>query len=196
MPTTLTDLPHFTVSEIRFEGNDRVLVGAFDTLEGVRDGRCWLYVSETESLIGDLQGLSPETHAAEFIDPFWEEDRHAKIGTSFPWVEGYWQAFHVSMILDQNSSWQLREYRPSDAVATHSEGSRVLSKQSGPATELPAGAEIIRNGWDHEHCELCSTRIGSGGAVTGYVDAKDRWLCSECYEHFAKERDLSFLKAV
>ena len=28
--------------------------------------------------------------------------------------------------------------------------------------ELPSGVVIIKNGWDHEHCELCWTNVNPG----------------------------------
>jgi hypothetical protein len=52
---------------------------------------------------------------------------------------------------------------------------------------------VVRGGWDHEHCELCRGKIGVGGAPVGYRDNDDQWLCESCYDHYAKQHDLSFL---
>lgn len=45
-----------------------------------------------------------------------------------------------------------------------------------------------RPDWDHEHCELCFEKIGTGGLPGGYATAdRYRWLCPECWRDFREE---------
>ena len=111
-------------------------------------------------------------------------------GVSYPWVDGYWQAYHVAMIL--NGQWQARLFSPAPARYFRQDGVTGWQPEGAP---LPEGAEDlgVREGaWDHEHCELCNARIGASGDPHGYVDAEDHWLCTDCYRRYAVPRDVSF----
>lgn len=47
-----------------------------------------------------------------------------------------------------------------------------------------------RPDWDHEHCELCFEKIGTGGIAGGYATADEyRWLCPVCWRDFHEEFD-------
>jgi hypothetical protein len=50
-------------------------------------------------------------------------------------------------------------------------------------------AEIVKGGWDHEHCGLCWTEISlaPGNQSAGYTDGKG-WLCIACFEHYIATR--------
>jgi hypothetical protein len=55
--------------------------------------------------------------------------------------------------------------------------------------------QIIKGGWDHEHCYLCRSRIGRAGARYGYYSKADNdWLCGSCYRKFIARHDLRFLQ--
>jgi hypothetical protein len=47
--------------------------------------------------------------------------------------------------------------------------------------ELPPEAQVIANGWDHEHCELCNTHIDPGDYA--YTKTDDLWVCLPCFEN-------------
>jgi len=48
-------------------------------------------------------------------------------------------------------------------------------------------------GWNHEECELCYAHVGWRGLPYGYTDRHRRWLCRDCYERYAAQRDLGFI---
>lgn len=62
--------------------------------------------------------------------------------------------------------------------------------------DIPKGAvfhyaaryTLPRPGWDHEHCELCFEKIGTGGIPGGYATVDEyRWLCPVCWQDFHEE---------
>ena len=117
-------------------------------------------------------------------------------GATFPWLDHYWQPYHLAMILAPAEGWERRTF-----VATPARYFRqgtVTGWQELDAL-LPEGAMDlgVRDGaWDHEHCELCNARIGAAGSAEGYVDPDARWLCSACYETYAVSHDVSFAAEV
>ncbi len=188
----LSDLPHFVIDTVRDADTTPRLVGHFTALASVREGRSWLYDPE-EPLIGDLEELVPTERRAVFATPDWTSRSRAQPGAALPWIDGYWQAYHVAMILQAPSTWQRTEFVPSDAQYFELAGQRGWQPVGA---DLPNGAvarEVVQGGWDHEHCELCQSKIGIGGAAVGYRDHLERWLCESCYNRYAKPRDLSFL---
>jgi len=192
MITRLEDLPAFEVQRISGT-SDPELDGVFKHLRSVQVGRSWLYAGESESLVGDLSDLDSTNRSAKFIAPFWSQDSANQVGSIVPWIYGYWQPNHVTMILDPAANWQRTEFVPSPAqYFEHNSFSGWM--KAGKA--LPEGAvalHIEKDGWDHEHCEICGSKIGVGGEACGYADQVDRWLCERCYHDYAESRSLGFL---
>ena len=195
----LSDLPQFTVTEVRPEGpdGDTEVVGQLSHLRGVHNEGGYLYRPGGPSLVGgftvmpvqaDVQLVfrTPDASLAPELAP----------GVVYPWLDIYWQPYHLDMILAGSAAWERRAFVPEPAHYFRLGG--VTGWQ--PAGEpLPEGAEDlgVRGGaWDHEHCELCRANIGAGGVGEGYVYADDYWLCLECFERYAKRRDVSFAAEV
>ena len=57
----------------------------------------------------------------------------------------------------------------------------------------PAGGEVVPGGWDYEHCEIYSEKIGVGGEPEGYFSPPSSWICVSCYENFVVTRSLAFV---
>ena len=100
-------------------------------------------------------------------------------------VEQWWMPRQLALVEDRSRTWVLREFEPSPAVEHSVEGARVLGKAGAPQ----AGARIIEDGWDHEHCELCWSKISRlpGDSPNGYTDG-DKWLCVTCYTQYIAPR--------
>ena len=103
-------------------------------------------------------------------------------------VEQWWTKKQLAVVDDRSINWRLETFRASPATATVVEGARVLGKSSGaadPSATLP-------DGWDHEHCELCWSKISalSGDSADGYTDG-NKWLCISCYSTFIAPRESS-----
>jgi hypothetical protein len=49
---------------------------------------------------------------------------------------------------------------------------------------------------DHEHCAICSEKVGVGGQPEGYVNAQEVWVCEQCYTKFVEPGSLDFIPGV
>jgi hypothetical protein len=190
--THLEDLPAFEVQRI-VDGNEPELLGMLTHLRSVRPGRSWLYAGDADSLIGDLVDIDATSRRARFVAPFWSSMSPIKVGSVVPWLDAYWQAYHVTMILDPEANWGRTDFVPSGAQHFRQGG---VSGWTKVGQRLPEGAvptHIEDAGWDHEHCELCQSKVGRGGNTHGYVDRNGRWLCERCYEEYAATHSLGFV---
>jgi hypothetical protein len=179
MPVSLADLPAFRVASIDDVSPDPLLIGEFTHLTSVREGRSWLYAGNEFSLIGDVVELNPQTRHATFVAPFWSRGSPIQVGSLVPWVGGYWQAYHVTMIIDPSAAWRRVEFAASAAQHFFLGDAHGWGKVG---VDLPEGARathIEPGGWDHEHCELCDKHIGKNGESLGYVDMEEHWLCRQ-----------------
>ena len=81
-------------------------------------------------------------------------------------------------------NWVLKQWIPYPALRTIRYGRPFLTKFTGQKYN-PKKAEVIENGWDHEHCWFCDQSIcncGSENCVPeGYTDG-DQWICCSCYQ--------------
>jgi len=192
--TRLQDLPAFEVHRI-VDGEEPELFGVLTHLRGVRLGRSWLYAGDADSLIGDLLDLDATSRRARFVAPFWSSPSPVQVGSIVPWLDAYWHAYHLTMILDLDANWQRTEFVPSSAQHfVHGE----VSGWTKAERRLPEGAvptHVEDAGWDHEHCELCQSKIGRGRSTHGYVDRHGRWLCERCYYDHASTHSLGFVYA-
>jgi hypothetical protein len=112
--TRLEDLPAFRILQIT-NADDPELIGVFTHLKSVRAGRSWLYAGDADSLIGDLVDLDESSRQARFIAPFWSPTSPIQVGSVAPWLDSYWQAYHLTMILDSQVVWKRVQFIPSPA---------------------------------------------------------------------------------
>jgi ribosome-binding protein aMBF1 (putative translation factor) len=56
---------------------------------------------------------------------------------------------------------------------------------------VPDEAQVVTDGWDHEHCELCNKHIDPGDYAC--INTDRLWVCLSCFDNYAKPRDLSFV---
>jgi hypothetical protein len=192
MVTRLEDLPAFEVQRID-DGGEPELIGVFTHLHTVRLGRSWLYAGDAGSLIGDLADIDETSRSARFIAPFWSLASPIQVGSVAPWLDAYWQAHHITMILDTEAGWLRTEFVPSPAQYFRL-GKVLGCTKLGQALRADAvPTHIDETGWDHEHCELCQSKVGLGGAAYGYQDRHHRWLCERCYRDYAAPHSLGFV---
>ena len=161
----------------------------------MHEGRSWLYSGVSDSVIGDLTAMDPQTQQATFLAPFWEPESPIQVGAAVPWFEAYWQAYQVSMIVSPNARWRLAPFVPSAAQFFTIEGIVGWGPVGQALREGAVPTYVDPTGWDHEHCEIWGERIGVGGYASGYVNAEGRWLCEACYQAYGEPRDLEFLIA-
>jgi hypothetical protein len=56
-----------------------------------------------------------------------------------------------------------------------------------------SGPELVKAGWDHEHCAICWQTLGLGGQPEAYVSDHGTWVCEQCYVNFVERRSLDFI---
>src|SRR5262245_16093906 len=112
--TRLEDLPAFRVLQVD-NTHAPELLGVFTHLKSVHTRSRWLYAGDAESLIGDLVDLDEATRHARFTTPFWTPASPIQVGSITPWLDGCWQAAHLTMILDSHATWKRTAFSPSPA---------------------------------------------------------------------------------
>ncbi|MEP6622383.1 MAG: hypothetical protein ABJE47_23875 [bacterium] len=191
----LSDLPQFAIAEIQ-EGptpGERVLVGRFSHLRGLRNERGWLYRHGGVSLIGDLRTVPVSSdERALFITPDAALAPELAPGLTYPWLDGYWDPRHVAMVLAPEESWRRRTFAATPARYFRLEGATGWQPVEAELLEGTEDLGVRKGAWDHEHCELCNASIGAGGTADGFVNPDDYWLCVDCHERYAVPHDLSF----
>ncbi|OGS69135.1 MAG: hypothetical protein A3G95_02760 [Flavobacteria bacterium RIFCSPLOWO2_12_FULL_31_7] len=48
--------------------------------------------------------------------------------------------------------------------------------------------ELIKDGWTHEHCEICIERIENN--QNAYESQNEDWVCENCYDFFIKVENI------
>ncbi|RPH54767.1 MAG: hypothetical protein EHM89_18115 [Acidobacteria bacterium] len=188
----LQDLPQFSIKKVAAGAAYPALIGHFSGLDGVREGRSWLY-SPGQSLFGELHDLDLSSGSAIFSAPYWDAQSAGQPGMSLPWLDGYWDPYQIEMIVDPNHVWRWVEFVPSDAQHFLLQGHRGWTKVGQKLPENAVPLEVVPSGWDHEHCDLCRAHIDADSGRGAYVDGDDRWMCETCYHRYAERHDLSFL---
>jgi hypothetical protein len=189
----LSGLPHFRVDTIRSLVGDveTILIGQFSHLRGVRNDHGALYRAGGRPMNGRLSRVpTSEAEAVEFTTPDAGLAKELAPGVTYPWVDGYWQAYHVAMILA--GRWAPRVFSATPARYFRLNGVTGWQPEDAPLLEGAQDLGVREGAWDHEHCELCRARIGAPGDRQGYVDPEDHWLCARCYQQYALTRDVSF----
>jgi hypothetical protein len=178
------------------------LTGVFTHLKGVRlfqatDGTVgFLYRSREDSVYLLRKDFDPVSRTATLIA--WPPPKSLREGEILPYVDYYWSPKEVSFALESASAWKRVRFKAEDFVRFHDPkvpGWWTFHVASHP---IPAGAtdvQIIKNGWDHEHCCFCKSKIGRAGDPWGYYSKSDNdWLCLSCYKKFIARHDLRFLQ--
>jgi hypothetical protein len=184
--TRLSDLPQFTIESREVQPGGWLLRGSFNHLDGVHEGRSWLYSRET-ALIGDLDALHAVKRRATFVTP----DDVPVSADTLAWFDGWWQASHITAILDPSHVWRRVVFESSDALVSHVDGWTQLRPAAGAIPD--ENEELVPMAWDHEHCMICDTHIDPG--KDGYVDDTLKCLCPACHDRFAARQDLSFMRS-
>jgi hypothetical protein len=99
---------------------------------------------------------------------------------------------HLAFILlDTSRDWQKREFISCLAASSHVIGTDGKSwrkmRRIESENELESNETLVREGWDHEHCDICNKHIYVGVPFFTHEENNSRYyLCEFCYERFAK----------
>jgi hypothetical protein len=191
----LSDLPQFAIAEV-LDGptpGENVLLGRFSHLRGVRNKRGWLYRNGERSVVGDLLRVPvSQDEQASFLTPDAVLVPELGPGSTYPWLDGYWEPRHVAMVLAPEESWSRQSFAATSARYFRLDGVTGWQPVEAPLRQDAEDLGVREGAWDHEHCELCNATIGAGGAAEGLVNPDNYWLCVGCHERYALPHDLSF----
>ena len=111
-------------------------------------------------------------------------------GESCPFFDAYY-GDSVALVLDDRITWTRARFEPYDAILSPAPPGGTWSVAL--RGEAPPGAVVEPGGWEHEHCDICMEKIGTGGQPEGYVTADDVWICLRCHEAHVVPRSIGFV---
>jgi len=105
---------------------------------------------------------------------------------SKPFFANHVEADDVNMeSVDKHGKWTKVLFNPTDAVevtepAGNGKQIRGIRKLQSEE-QLPSGGVIVKNGWDHEHCELCWSDVNRGDRTADFrVKPGPEGVCRGC----------------
>jgi len=164
----------------------------------------WLAKELPDAIYGDV--ISADASSGRLVLDL-QADPCLSVGSSFPLLDGYHDAYLVWLVLDQSRGWTRTRFLPRDAVETAgTDGFRRLEPTNGRGGNTarfyppqddqssPASAGVVPSGWDHEHCKICSATISPHAEPEGYVDDEQNWFCCRCFDTYVARHDLGFMR--
>jgi hypothetical protein len=199
-PKTLEDFPECLVTAVRDCGTDDGGYTRFEldvnfdrVIENISPNWFWLLSDTKESFCAGLKSLDEETKAAILTVDV--ENEPKVVGHKLSYLSSYWQAYHVWMILEEGARWEKIVFHATDAIrvsTTAGDGKQIQGlRRMKQGDELPAGAQVVTDGWDHEHCELCNKHIDPGDYA--FINTDGLWVCLSCFDNYVSPKDLSFV---
>lgn len=91
----------------------------------------------------------------------------------------------------KQGDWIHQKYKASPALANKSMGSTC--QYTGQQYD-PEKFEMVKDGWTHDHCDICFQKISSipdQGDPNGYTRDNNDWICNDCYELFMRSPDIN-----
>jgi hypothetical protein len=89
------------------------------------------------------------------------------------------------MTLRDPAVWKKVLFHAVDAVrvsAIAGDGRQIQGlRRMRQEDKLSPEAQVVTDGWDHEHCELCNANIGPGDYA--YTKTDNLWICLTCFEN-------------
>jgi hypothetical protein len=199
-PKSLGDFPKFLVTAVRECGTDDggytrfELDGNFDVvIKNISPSWFWLLSDGKESFCACLKWLDQETKAATLTIDVKNEPKI--VGQKLSYLSSYWQAYHVWMILEEDARWEKVVFRAADAMRepfTEADGRHFqMLRKVQQGQKVPDGAQVVTDGWDHEHCQLCNKHIDPGDDA--FTNKDGLWICLTCFDNYVNPRNLSFV---
>lgn len=202
-------LPKFTVRTGQGEGTGMVVGNVAST---THENENWVGEGWIGYLMDDGNLIPGRWHRREDLWAFAPEnpDQCRTILGRIEWeiLDGYW-GVRAELVLDKTLQWFRTQFEPTDGIQTAGDNCRVLRKatledatsrrifpanaERGQAQPPEEESEIIKGGWDHEHCSICWEKISPFAQAEGYLSPPDTWVCVRCYVQYVQPRSLDFI---
>ncbi len=183
-------LPQFKL--IRSESNR--FTGVFDSALKIGNGwYCYLVNNKGRFVDGNIYDFEPQTNEAIFKLNELMDANLLEINQSYAYLDGY-MGERVAIVLDETRNWKRESFQPIDAVEYTTEKGRVIGKVGqSPTFSIKGEGKIVKDAWDHEHCNICNETISLNSQPFGFVDQNRKWLCEKCYTHYVQPKSFGFL---
>ena len=53
--------------------------------------------------------------------------------------------------------------------------------------------EVIRDGWEHEHCDICMATISNNKNIVYMKSNNDDNICLDCFENYILKKNIDFI---
>ena len=188
MHPELNLLPRFQITKVVGEDSPS-FEGVFDVEIDMRKGwYCYFISCDGKVIEGKCDAYDPVTKNSTFKPEDGQDVSYLKTGETYSYLDSYWGE-RAALVLDESLEWSRVEFVPQDAVEWRNEhGLRHWAKVGGSST-----GELLKGGWDHEHCEICWETISQHDQKHGYVNQHDQWVCEQCYSKKVGPKRISFI---
>ena len=193
MHPELERLPHFRILSLQDKDSPEY-DGVFDSGLRLEDGWHGYLVSDDDAtVLGRFYDYDGLKKTAVFKPRIPVDGSPLEIGMSYTYIDGYWGE-RVALVLDRSKQWNRTRFVPQDAV-DYRYGDQRIRGRVGQAPTFPVddAGTTIKGGWDHEHCDICSEKIGRYGQPYGYASGTSQWVCTKCYSDYVKPVRISFI---
>ena len=106
-----------------------------------------------------------------------------------------WGEMELEYLLDlvknlkDGKTWTFKIWKPIPAlIDKNGNTSRPFVGQKFDPNHI----DLVPDGWDHDHCEICTQKISNKedwGDIDGYNHELD-WICKQCYSLFMTAVDI------
>jgi hypothetical protein len=178
-------LPTFRPTAV---SNDGVL-GAYSPSTLIGEGWIACLVGSGGPFVwGRFRSVDPAAKTAVFTPNKVEPIEVIEREKTYSYLDSYWGK-RAELVLDRSNSWRRLQFQPRDSMDFDQPGGRLSTAVSGEVS----GGRIVPGGWDHEHCELCSTTISVSAQAFGFVNQAELWICEKCHDDYVATRSLDFI---
>ena len=175
----IDDLPKLKIDEIIYNSDHSIIIGFVNRWEWVGEKHAaYLYVNKEKVIEGEFQDVNEIEKSVKFITTDLILDI-VKANETYPFFEGYWGQ-RAALVFDNSLQWEKTNFKPRDAIKHKDDGSK----------------ELIKDGWDHEHCDICWVTIDLH-KNTVYMKSNLYFLvCLECFENYILKKSIDFITDV
>lgn len=100
--------------------------------------------------------------------------------------EYLFEALKESIEYARKEDWQKIKWFPRDALIDKiGGGSRLYTGQKFN----PEHIDLVENGWNHDHCDICVQGLYEDSKDMSYFDGSN-WVCDQCHDLFIISPDL------
>ena len=171
------NLPKFRVETIHYEANQTIIVGKANRWEWIGEGHyAFMLVNEHTVIVGKFRDVDERSMKARFIPDGLVEKGKIQPKKAYPYLDGYWGE-RAELVFDNSLEWTRLDFEPRDAIATRKDGSK----------------ELVRDGWDHEHCHICWATISLHENTSYMKSSGDDNVCLECFEKYVEKQSIDFI---